>query len=685
MLSPWKIKRLAALPQLLRNRIRGPEDLKRFPGLASAKLVTLDVFDTALLRSVAQPLDVLALAAWRAEKRHALGFGMQTLLEARRAAESAARLLARANGREEVTLDEVYAALPAPFAAAAPALQAEELATERDICTANPAILAVYNHLVASGIPVAFLSDTYFSQAFLETLLLESGYDGPHRVFASSSFGTSKSHGALFALVAAQLAIEPAAIWHIGDNAQSDVLQARRSGLHALWYRPQLRRPSHQNQISYARDERALATSLLAGIPHSLQEPSAAAPPWKQIGLSVAGPLYLAFTQWLLQKSCEVAPQHVYFCARDGQIIQKVYERLRSCYPLAPQSSYLMVSRRALLIPSLDHVSDKTANILVGGDHMAWLPVEEYLTRIRLDPANFTDEMSQHGVPSGTIIDGEAKRAKLRRLLQHLEPEIVRIAGQERLLLARYLAQEGCFETKHFAMCDIGWRGSLQRPLTSLVKETQPGTQITGYYFGTYGSERGADFGGPAHGWLIDADIPENRRRILQSGSAILDFLFTAQHGTVLNYAEEQETVVPTLAPVGITRNYGDAAGNIQRAALQFINQYVKAFSGLQPPPLDRNDVFPQLARLIDQPTLAEAKSVGDLVLADGLGTFNFGQPIAKPPALRQILIRPTCILDKFRQAPWRLGLLVRLIGSPKLACAAMALRRRLELKPKSA
>jgi predicted HAD superfamily hydrolase len=683
MVSPQKLKRFAALPHLLRNRIRGAEDLQRFPGLMNAKCVTLDVFDTALLRSVAQPTDALSLAAWRTDQRHNLKLGMRPLLEARRAAESAARQKALAAGREEVTLDEIYAAFPL---AAAPLMQAEELATERDICSANPAMLAIYKQLVAAGIPVAFLSDTYFSQSFLESLLFNSGYDGPHRVFASSSFGTSKSHGALFAKVAAQLALQPRDIWHIGDNAQSDVLHARRAGLHALWYRPKLRRPAHEDRTKYARDERSLARSLMAGIPDSLRDQTnLAGQQWTQIGLSVAGPLYLAFTQWVLEKSGAFAPERIYFCSRDGQIVHRVYELLRHSYQNAPASSYLMVSRRALVIPGLQRIDEQSSEYLVGGENLAWLPVDEYLSRIHLDSARFAREMEQFGVPTGTLIDSAAKRANLRRLLQHLEPHILRIAGKERLLLSRYLAQEGCVGTKKFALCDIGWRGSLQRSLTSVLKDTHPNTQVVGYYFGTYGPERAADFGGPSHGWLIDTDKPEDRRRILQSGLTIVELLFSAHHGSVINYVEDNGTAVPVLAPLGLTSNYADASDNVHRSALRFVARYLKAFSGLRPPALDIDGVFPPLARLLDRPTLAEAKAIGDLVLADGLGTTTFGQPIAKPPSFWQMLLRPASLRDKYRQSPWRLGLLVRLIGSPRVAFTAMMLRRRFEFRPKSA
>jgi FMN phosphatase YigB (HAD superfamily) len=686
MFKTWEMQRLAMLPQLLLRRIRNADNLERLCGLASAKLVTFDVFDTALLRSVAQPLDALALAAWRAEKRYSFGIGMKPLLQARIAAEREARRLAAANGRQEVTLDEIYDHLPDSFVTVRGSLQAEELATERDICRANPTILTAYRRLIASGVPVAFISDTSLPQDFVAQLLEDSGYGGPHRVFASSAFGKTKSKGALFKVVSAETGIAPADICHIGDNAQSDVVQAQRAGINGFWFRPTLRRPLHQHPEKYARDDRSLARSLMVGIPHSLQaEENSSAQPWRRIGLSVAGPLHLGFTQWLMDRVTLVAPERIYFCSRDGQIVKRIYERLCRAFPHAPKPEYLLVSRRALVIPGFKRIGARESDYLVGGDNLLWLPVEEYLRRIRLDPESCRAAMVEHGLPPGTLIDGEPKRARLRSLLETLEPEILTIARHERELLVGYLRQEGCFETDKFVMCDIGWRGSLQRSLIPILAAHRPAVRVCGYYLGTYGPKNEADFGGPSQGWLIDNDAPEHRRRILQSGITVVELLFTASHGTVLNYRDEGGTVVANLAPLGISSEYASAAGTIQDAALVFAERYVKAFGNLPPLSLHAEDVFSLLARLIDCPSVAEAKAIGDLVLVDGLGTTQFGQPIASPPSLWQLLTKPSTLMAKFRQSPWRLGLLVRLIGSPKIAFAAMTLRRRLELRSKTA
>jgi predicted HAD superfamily hydrolase len=685
LIHSWRIKRIFLLPWLLQRRIRNGNDLVRFSQIRAAKVVTFDVFDTSLLRSVAQPVDALALASYRAAQRLASGIGMQALLEARLNAEIQARRLARAEGREEVTLDGIYARLPGPLSEAGAVLRMEELGTERDVCCANPVILAIYWEILESGVPVAFISDTCLPETFLESLLAEKGYTGRHRVFASSTFGMSKLCGGLYPLVASRLGVRPKDIWHIGDNAHSDVAQAHRTGINGLWFRPKLRRLSHLSPEKSARDEGGIAKSLIAGIPESLAaESNADEPPWKTIGLTVAGPLYLGFTQWLIKRLTEFAPDRVYFFARDGHIVNQVYDVIRNQYPRAPAAKYLMVSRRSLVFPTLERLDPLALRMLCGGS--LWMPANVFLTRIGLNPRNCRRAMLEHDLSPDTLIDGDQTRGRLRSLFLSLEPEILAIARQERILLVSYLRQEGCLETERLALCDVGWKGSLQLSLSSILKSERPGAEVSGFYLGTEQDVRQlANSGGVAAGWLIDTDLPEKRRRIIQSGRNIVELFFTASHGSVRGYCEKQGRINPVLEEMGIESEYVHAAEQIQAAALKFVDRYAKAFGGLRPIDLDRNDVFPALARLIDRPTLVEANALGNLTQVDGLGNARLGQPIARPPSFWQAVAKPSAVIAKFRQSPWRLGFLVRFIGIPQVASFAMAVRRLLEFRSRAA
>jgi predicted HAD superfamily hydrolase len=682
-IGSWRLKRIMMLPWLIRRRVRDLDDMKRFRGLKNAKAITFDVFDTALSRAVAQPEDAIALAVWRLEQRNGLGLEVRPLLEARLNAEIEARARARAQGRHEVTLDEIYDSLPSEWLHLKSALRDEELSTERDVCYANPAALALFRHAIESGAQVAFVSDTYFSREFVSELLTHAGYEGSYQVFVSSAFGTSKSRGDLFSIAADRLGCAPSQIWHIGDNVRSDVVQARRRGLNSLWFHPRRRRLLSSVRGKVAGDARAISRSLITGIGDSLSvEGADAKAPWREIGLTIAGPVYLGFVQWLIAGVEKFAPRRVYFFSRDGKIIQEVYDRVRSSYRDAPESRYLMVSRRSLSFPGITRIDDLSLKVLSGS--AALMPVEEYLTRIGIDPEHCQAEMSEQGIPRGTFIDSEDRRKRLRNLFRSLEPKILEAASRERVLLARYLEQEGCFEVEKFAFCDIGWWGSLQRALAPILRANRPDVQVRGYYAGTH-KGREADFGGEAFGWLIDADVPEDRRRTIQSGIALIELLFTAKHGSVVGYAEHQGKIDASLALLEIDEDYADAAQEVQHAALAFVGAYARACGDIAPINLDCDQAFAPLARLIDRPTAVEASALGDLVMVEGMGTRQYGQPMARPPNLWDTLRKPGTLVEKYRQSQWRHGFLVRLIGVPGIVSAAVKLRRLLEPRTKYA
>jgi FMN phosphatase YigB (HAD superfamily) len=674
-----KIKSALLLPRLLRWRVRDIDNLERFTQLKSAGLVSLDVFDTALLRSVAQPRDVLALAAWRTERRLGHGISLRTMVEARIAAEAQARQAALAEGREEVTMNEIYSQFGSAFEDVRLGYQSEELATERDVCYANPAILALYRKLIAAGTDLAFISDTSLPQEFIETLLVGNGYRGPHRVFLSSAFGKTKARGGLYRSMCSQIGIEPSRIWHIGDNSHSDVLQARRFGVNGLWYRPTPLR-SERRRFKDCENEQGIARSLITGI-SALHRADCYTEetPWRKLGFTIAGPLYLGFVQWLIGRLAEFKSKRIYFLSRDGLIAKRVYDELRPLYN-APLSSYLMISRRAVVLPGMTRVDEPALEFLCG--NQLDLLVKQYLSRIGMDPNRYATALAEYGLSLETLVDNQNKRVSLARFFKGFENDILEIAGRERPNLIRYLEQEGCFDTDSVSFSDIGWDGSLQRAMAPILTSARPDIRISGYYVSTsVRIRRLAETGGTGVGWLVDGGLPEERQRIVKSGRALAELLFTANHGSVLSYREEGGRVFPSMAPVGITSNYVQAAEAIQDASTRFVSDYLRAFGGLPPVQIDRDDVFRAFTRLVDRPTVAEANAIGDLIHIDGFGATEAGQPIAGPLSFWQVISKPSAAVSRFLQAPWRLGVLVRILKTPKLVCAAMTLRRRLELR----
>ena len=653
--------KLVLAPWLLRRRLRGADDIVRFPGLREAALVTIDVFDTALVRTLRHHDDVFALAAWRAIARHGLPGDIAALAAARREAHRRALASAAAAGRAETTIDEIYARHESADATTRAALLAEELATERDVCRANPAILALFDDLVAQGVRVAFLSDTPFAADFVRGLLRDAGYAGDLEVYASSAFGTTKAHGDLFRRVIEAAGVDGGAVWHIGDNLRSDVIRARRHGIQPVWYRPILRKPHP-----------APAPATAAGIARSVTDGTRAVlaardlPALGHIGATIAGPVYLAFVQWLTARLRQAPVERVLFLARDAYPLMRVYERL--CDPERdPPFTYLVVSRRSLVVPLIERLGDAELDVLLS--HERPLPVANFLARIGIDPAPHAAAAASVGLRLDQVVATPDERAALRALFLALEPVVLERTGAERALLLRYLAQEGFAPDRALAMCDVGWNGKSQRALAKLLGADG---RLDGYYVGTSKIlHRLGALGGAACGWLAEDGAPRFGVDISNLSWVLLELVFSEPQASVIRYAETSDgRVAPVFRAEPMDAGFQAAVAEMQAGAFAFLDAYARAFGGLPPLAIDERAAVAELTRLVAQPTCAEADALGDIVMIEGLGETTTGYAIAAKPGWRAALRDPRTLLAAYRATLWRRGFTVRALRSAFLTNA---------------
>jgi FMN phosphatase YigB (HAD superfamily) len=662
-----RLRRLTRDVMLERFALRDPPAQRILRRLARARLVTFDVFDSALLRGVAEPADVFALTAWRHGRRFGRQPEVERFVAARRDAETAARAAAQGAGRSEVTLAEIYAALarePGWARDDAAALQDEEIAAERAVSMGNPAFLRLCASVRAHGGAVAFLSDTYLPEELIASLLRAGGYPEPLRVFTSAAFGVTKAAGTLFAAVARREKLAVRDLAHIGDNPVADVRNARRAGVTAFWYR----RPSrtHRPRHGVATDERGLAASLASGFAAAGSHETTA----HALAADVAAPLYLGFAQWLSEALSASQPDAVLFCARDGLVVKRVYDRLRAFYPAAPPSTYFLISRRTLVFPSFTHLGERELDFLCGNP----LPMspQSYLERIGFEAARFEPELAAAGLHSAQPVTTAQERRALRRFFTSIADAVLAAAASERSVLLRYLDELGCAVWSRIAICDIGWHGSLQRALTDVLRSAGREIPIDGYYVGL--SDRVAPEAAPSmRGWLWRPGDGEQAMRTQSDGREVVEMLFTARHPTVIGRAcDGARTSARFDHAAELDANNRAAAAAIQNAALTLIDTYVAVFDGLRPAQIARDDVYARVVRLIERPRADEIAFLGRLVHVAGFGTTRSGQPLAQPPPVLEALRHPREFVDAYRRARWPTGFLAAFTGSWRFA----ALRR---------
>ncbi|SDE29896.1 hypothetical protein SAMN02799630_05102 [Paenibacillus sp. UNCCL117] len=207
----------------------------------AVRLLSLDIFDTLLLRACAQPSDVFLLTARRSAEAGLLNAAISAheFRSARQAAERSARdLRTREAGHDEVTLEDIYAGLP-DFFGPRRALMEIELAAEREVCYLNPHIVSLLEWCRARGVKIALLSDMYLSSRQLYELLAAAGLDrtAVDTLLVSGEHGINKSTGGLFELLMSLYpGIARASVLHIGDNERADVDGAARASIPALHY-----------------------------------------------------------------------------------------------------------------------------------------------------------------------------------------------------------------------------------------------------------------------------------------------------------------------------------------------------------------------------------------------------------------------------------------------------------------
>ncbi len=200
--------------------------------LDDVEVLSLDVFDTALVRPVAHPTDVFHLLALECGIEDA-----QVFVAARVRAEAEARALAWERSQAvEITLGNIYEQLsfPIPAGLDAVAVAAREVLIELRLARAREPALALYRHARAMGRKVGFVSDMYLDRHAIAAMLRAAGYGEWDFLLVSSELGQTKAHGGLYRALLALVGAHPAKVLHLGDNLASDVVKARVLALRSL-------------------------------------------------------------------------------------------------------------------------------------------------------------------------------------------------------------------------------------------------------------------------------------------------------------------------------------------------------------------------------------------------------------------------------------------------------------------
>lgn len=647
--------------------------------LAGFPVVSCDIFDTAVMRRLARPEDVLLALGAVAAARKLVTCSPEAFREYRLEAERAARQDAHAAGWDEVRIADTYARVAGygVLAEDAGAIQLAELefAVECAVCRPVEAVRQVLRAL-GPGQRLVFMSDTMLPNAWLADLLRRAGYGEQCTVFGSADARLSKHTGRLFPHVVKALGCAPHEIVHVGDNPAADVARAREHGLASL-YLPSRKAPPEPDAVAAQHHVVRLISSFRRSRANAADPAAGAANAGVPALHSYVSALLIGFSLFVLAEARRRGIRRIYFLARDGYLPLDIVKRLTDRAGEPVELTYLHVSRQAIAIPTMaDDIVGLAAQV---ADSLADRPLSGALEFIGIDAATTAGWLDELGLDPRQPIRREADPSPIRELFLARRGAILDRLRERGAAARAYLDQAGFLAPGPRLVVDVGWRGSVQSGLAKL--SGIPDADIIGCYLGLLPRALRPGFDPRnASGYLFSFGHPRSTMEMVLEGYILLELFFSAPHGSVTHYAERDGRFEPVHVrerePEGTVRRRALAA--VEAGCRREFEALDAILDGAWPEAIDGRSALFDLERLLTRPTAREVAAINRIPFIKGIDDAHDIVAVSPLP-LRDFLRDPAAAIARLEGAPWRSGKIRASLPWPASGMSFHELRHRVE------
>lgn len=527
------------------------EEIKKI--IDEKKVVSFDIFDTLLFRNLYQPTDVFRIM----EKEISSEYGIEGFSELRINCEVNSR---KEENKYETTLDEIYELMTAKLGKNVEAIKKREVETELEFVVANPFMKEIFDYAISENKKVLLISDMYLSSDAIKKLLKKAGYKSVP-VYVSCEQHAGKGSMELYETVRKKEKLDKSSWVHIGDNKQSDYEKAKEYGIEAIWY-------ENIRMKDSLPAPKTLEASIIRGIQNNILYNGNEVKYWEKFGILYASPIYYGFTNWLYLLTKD--KDNMFFLARDGYVIKKVYDEFCLKEKVNIKTKYLYGSRRTFQLPALLHKNkDELMNFLVvlPDDYDVKLTLADVFKEFGLDSKKYDEKLRIFGFQSEKDIITKENYCKVKGLLKCIYDDIEKVLKRREKMALEYLKQEGWYEFDKPNIMDVGWGGSLQEALRILTKKN-----IMGYYFGTIPTNK-VDIMSNSLGYVFDEAQPRERYEEVFNWPMMYEFIFSAPHGTTVGFRSVNGKIKPVLDD---DECYAEIVNEMQESALAVIKKYMQ-------------------------------------------------------------------------------------------------------------
>ena len=550
---------------------------------SNCKICSFDIFDTLLYRRCGMPETVFALM----ESEWTGRFGClppSDFAKLRSRAEARAQ---RRLGRDTVSIAEIYEDLEVSVRSSGLSTQvliAFELELEKSVLVPVPGAAELVESARAVGKRVVFTSDTYMPVTFLSGLLTEFGFmKGDDKLYASAERGASKTSGELYKVVQRDLQLPARDFLHTGNSEEVDFKCALKNSWRAthftdaewtrrewlLWHLAQAERGLSSKVHAASRNAR-----LSAAVTGASEETAYC------IGAATAGPVLVAFSQWVLERAQSRGLKELFFLSRDAQVVFEICRLLTQGPGVsAPKLTYVYGSRQVWAFYALQS-----------------LPESER-------PEFFADKLSfsSNSLKECADLLGLAGNADVERLIASLDKapsrppsRDERIAFYRALLadneLAELLQAELAHRTAIYidylralpvklgadcGVVDIGWSGMWTEVFGAMLREAGA-KEVLGMQMGRAKSSH-PDWDVPVDCFLFDQRLGTGISSPPGWLVPLLEVFCGADHGRVTS----MESSSGTIQPVESTRKFGGMPETVFRSFREGIFAFAREWMAL--------------------------------------------------------------------------------------------------------
>lgn len=569
--------------ELLRER---PESLAR--RLLQYDIISFDIFDTLIFRLFEKPEDVFYLLG--------MDNGIANFHLLRMKSEKEARDSSKGPSRE-TTIYDIYKVLEKKTDIKPEKGVEAEFELEKKICIGNPYMKRVFDILKLNNKTIIATSNMYLPKNLMEELLKSCGYEGFEDIYVSCDYGCNKTSKDLYRVVKNTIGKNKKII-HIGDNFRIDIEASRAFGWNAIHY-PKVMDVSKKYRNNKTE---SLVGSIYKGIVSAYMHNGLTNRDinvYYEYGFVYGGLLACGFCQWLNEYADKNGFDKILFFARDGYILQEIYNTYYRKY----NNDYILWSRSASQVLVMDRYLDEyiEKNILERLNSKQEVTIGELLESC--DLSVLRKFITEYNLKENQLLDKFTYECLVNMMYDKRE-KIVEYFKDSIQASREYLAPilNG---TKKACAVDIGWKGTGIAYLKHLVEDIfNLDVEIDGAMVGALNSDFSKEMilRGNLDSYLFSKvsgnDNLENYNKNMSI--AFIELLFSAPHPSLNKFSKSEDGSMEFIFSNPEVHNYEiiNEVHNGIRDFAKIYNSYFKDYSeNLKISPKDAFEPIEKLLR----------------------------------------------------------------------------------------